>query len=131
MLISSRGVQSSGPGPLPAEPVYDGAAHHALEVAALQPRQLLGEHRHALPIRAWHARDVGAPERALGPERLEDLAQIAVDVLVRIGLARIARGARHLDPEIGVFGKRKHVRKIGEGRGVGYPAAAAAAPEWT
>src|SRR5207249_3938685 len=84
----------------------------ALEVAASKPRQLLGEHRHALPIRARHAGDVGAPERAVRPERLEDLAEMAVDVPVRVGLARIARRARHLDRDVGEPGEREHVRKI-------------------
>src|SRR5712691_4712070 len=72
-------VARSGGGALPAEPVDDGAAHHAVEVAALQPRQLLGEHRHALAIRARHAGDVGAPERAVRAEGLEDLLEVAVD----------------------------------------------------
>src|SRR5437764_1766277 len=57
----------------PAEPVTDRAAHHQLEVAALQPRHLLGEHRHALLPRARHAGDIGAPEAAFRPERLNDL----------------------------------------------------------
>src|SRR5262249_57588302 len=34
----------SGGRTLPAEPVDDGAAHHPLDVAALQPRQLLPPH---------------------------------------------------------------------------------------
>src|SRR5690349_15259060 len=49
-------------GTLPAQPVDDTLAHDAFEVAAFQPRQFLGEHRHALPVAAWHAGDVGAPE---------------------------------------------------------------------
>src|SRR5437870_13906601 len=100
--------ESGGGRALPAEPVDDRAAHHAFEVPPLQPRQLLREHRHALPIRARHARDVRAPERAPGPEGLEDLAQITVDVLVRIGLARIAWRARHLDPDVGILRERQH-----------------------
>src|ERR1041384_5075108 len=95
-------MRASSPGSraLPAQPVYDGPAHHALEVAALQPRQLLGEHRHALAPRARHARDVGAPEAAVGPERLEDLAQIAVDVRVgvRLGSANAASSLPALPP---------------------------------
>src|SRR5436309_8622744 len=82
---------------LPAEPVDDGATHHPLEVAAPEPRPLLGAHRDALPIRARHAGDVGAAERALGPERFEDLAQVAVAGFVRLGLARRAWRARPLD----------------------------------
>src|SRR6516162_3128646 len=50
---------------LPAEPIADRLPHNEVLVATLEPRQFLGEHRHALPIRAWHAGDVGAPEAAL------------------------------------------------------------------
>src|SRR5271169_6908030 len=57
-------------GQFPADPVADRAAHHQLEIAALEPRHLLGEHRHALLPRARHAGDVGAPEAALRPEGL-------------------------------------------------------------
>src|SRR5262245_28333967 len=115
----------SGGRALPAEPVDDGAAHHPLEVAALQPWQLLGEHRHALTVRARHAGDVGTPERAVGSERLEDLAQVAVDALVGIGRARVARSSRHLDRHVGVLREREHVLEIGEGRVVGHAGAAA------
>src|SRR6516225_5293827 len=38
--------------------------HHPIEVAALQPRQLLGEHRNALPPGARHLCFVGAREHA-------------------------------------------------------------------
>ena len=44
--VAAVSEEASGRGTLPAEPVDDGAAHHP---PALQPRQLLGEHRHALP----------------------------------------------------------------------------------
>ena len=59
--------------------------------------QLLGEHRHALPPRARHARDVGAPEHPRGAERVEDPLQVVVDVAIRIGLAGVARRAGGLD----------------------------------
>ena len=71
----------------PANPVANGAAHHQLEVAALEPRHLLGEHRHALLPRARHAGDVGAPEAALRTEGLDDLLRIFVDVAIGVGLA--------------------------------------------
>src|SRR5213596_2974753 len=87
-MLTSR---SRSGGAFPAEPIDDRPTHQPLEIAALQPRQFFGEHRHALPVRARHAGDVGAPERALRPERLEDLTQIAVDVPEWVGLARIAR----------------------------------------
>src|SRR5262249_45980941 len=83
----------------------------------------------ALAIRARHARDVGAPERAVGTERLEDLAQVAVDALVRVRLARIARRARHLDRDVGEPGERQRVLEIGKRRIVGEPGATAVAPE--
>src|SRR5215471_740538 len=59
--------------PLPPEPVDDGPAHHPLEIAAREPRQLLGEHRDALPVRDRHARDVGSPEASVRREGLNDL----------------------------------------------------------
>src|SRR6516225_3124902 len=74
----------------PAEPVDDRLPHHQILVAALKPWQFLGEHRHALPIRAGHAGDVGAPEAALRAERVIDLANVFVDVAIGVGLARIA-----------------------------------------
>src|SRR3712207_9259167 len=40
-----------------------------------EPGQLLGEHGHALPPRARHARDVRAPEHPLRAERVVDPAQ--------------------------------------------------------
>src|SRR6058998_1715019 len=76
---------------LPAEPVADRAAHDQLLVAARQPRQLLREHRHALPPRARHARDVGAPEHPRGAERLVEPADVRVDVPIRIWLGGVAR----------------------------------------
>src|SRR5438445_9463649 len=127
IMLGILSVARSGGGrALPAEPVDDRAAHHAFELPPLQPRQLLGEHRHALPIRARHARDVRAPERALGTERFEDLAQIAVDVLVRVRLARVARSAGHIHSDVGALRERQPLLEAGEGRAAGDPAAAAA-----
>ena len=37
---------------LPAEPVGERASHHQLEITTLEPRHLLGEHGHALTVRA-------------------------------------------------------------------------------
>src|SRR5271168_4867801 len=65
---------------LPTEPIADRLSHDELLVAALEPRQFLGEHRHALPIRARHAGDVGAPEAALRTERVHNLTDVFVDV---------------------------------------------------
>src|SRR5215469_4937840 len=69
---------------LPPEEFAHRTAHHHFEVAALEPRHLLGEHRHALLPRARHAGDVGAPKAAFGAERLDDLLSVFVDVPVRI-----------------------------------------------
>src|SRR5439155_7640223 len=100
--------------PLPAEPVADRLPHDEVLVATLEPWQFLGEHRHALPVRTWHAGDVGAPEAALRAERVVDLADVFVDVAIGVGLARIAWRLRQLDRDIGVFGQRQHLAKIGK-----------------
>src|SRR5436309_2155859 len=55
--------------------------------------------------------------------------RIAVDLLVRIGLARVARGARHLDRDVWIFGERERVLEIGKRRVVSLPGTAAVAPE--
>ena len=102
-------------GPLPAEPVADGISHDQLLVAPLEPGQLFREHRHALPVRARHTGDIGAPEAALRAERVKDLPDILVDVAVRIGLARIARRAGEFYRDIGVFGHGQHLAQIGKG----------------
>src|SRR5215469_14397486 len=93
----------------PAEPVADRAAHHELAVLAGEPRQLLGEQGHALPPRARHARDVGAPEHAGGAEGVVDAPQVVVDVAIGIGLARVARRAGGLDRHVRVAGEREHL----------------------
>src|SRR5947199_352749 len=87
-------LMSSGPGQLPVEPRAERSSHDQLLVAGRQPRQLLGEQRHALTPRARHPRDVGAPEHPFGAERVVDLPEISVDVAIRIGLARVARRSR-------------------------------------
>src|SRR5215472_17317730 len=69
---------------LPAEPVADRLSHHELFVATLKPRQLVGEHRHALPIGAGHPGNIGSPEAALRPEGIEDLANVFVNVAIRV-----------------------------------------------
>src|SRR5262249_12648008 len=82
--------------PFPSEPVADRISHHQLQVTPLEPGQLFREHRHALPVRARHAGDIGAPEAALRAEGVNDLPDILVDVTMGIGLARIARRAGEL-----------------------------------
>src|SRR5215472_10362797 len=84
ILLSFRCRRARASGRLsgapPAEPVGDRLPHHQILVATLEPWQLFGEHRHALPVRARHAGDVGAPEAALRAERVIDLADVFVDV---------------------------------------------------
>src|SRR5207249_3360003 len=62
---------------LPVEPRAERATHDELLVFRGQPRQLFREHRHALLPRDRHARDVRAPEHALGPERVVELANVS------------------------------------------------------
>src|SRR5216684_2474138 len=61
---------------LPAEPVGEPASHHQLQVTTLEPRHLLGEHRHALTVRTGHAGNVGSPEHPVGAECVVHLAEI-------------------------------------------------------
>src|SRR5216683_8415638 len=91
---AQRAGEGSSGRPLPPEPVADCLAHDKFLVMTLEPGQFFGEHRHALPVRTWHAGDVGAPEAAPRAERVIDLADVFVDVAIGVGLARIARRAR-------------------------------------
>src|SRR3989442_6849661 len=104
---------SSGARPLPTQPRAERPSHDQLLVAGRQPRQLLGEQRHALTPRARHPRDVGAPEHPVGAEGIVDLPEVAVDVAERIGLARVARRSRRLDGDVRMLREREHV---GQGR---------------
>src|SRR5262244_2699592 len=96
----------------PSEPITDSAAHDQLEVAALQPGQLFREQRHARTPRAGHARDVGAPEPARGAEGVVEAVQIVVYVAKRVGLIGVARRARRLHRDVGIFREREHVWQI-------------------
>src|SRR5215470_3466279 len=96
----------------PLEPVTDRPAHDQLEVAALQPGQLVREQRDARTPRAGHARDVGAPEPARGAEGVVEAVQIVVDVAERVGLIGVAWRARRLHRDVGIFCEREHVRQI-------------------
>src|SRR5262245_3526540 len=80
----------------PSQPVTDSPAHDQLEVAALQPGQLLREQRDALTPRARHARDVGAPEPARGAKGVVEAVQVVVDVAKRVRLIGVARRAGRL-----------------------------------
>src|SRR5580698_4065044 len=86
---------------VPANPLRDAAAHHLLEVLALQPRQLFGEVRDALTVRTGHTGDVGAPEEAVGAVSVEDTLQRIADVAKGIGLSRIGRRGGRLDRNVG------------------------------
>src|SRR5262245_52401121 len=95
-----------------SQPLPDSAANDQLEVAALQPRQPFREQRHARTPRAGHARDVGAPEPARGAEGVVEAVQIVVYVAKRVGLIGVARRARRLHRDVGIFREREHVREI-------------------
>jgi len=82
------------------------------ELAALEPRQLLGEHGDALLPGARHARDVGPPEHARRPERIKDPLQILVNVAVGIAVGRIARRPGCLDRDIRILREREQVAEI-------------------
>src|SRR5712692_474715 len=111
---------------LPADPLADRPPHDQFLVAALEPRQLVGEHRDALPVAARHPGDVGAPEAPRRAEGVENLADVLVDVAIRVRLARIARRARQLDGDVGPLGEREHLPEIGESGIIGTGAAPAA-----
>src|SRR5215467_948825 len=103
---------------LPAQPLADGAAHDELLVTGRQPGHLLREHGHALLPRAGHARDVRAPEHPLGAEGFVELSDVAVDVAMRIGLARVAGSAGGLESHVRMLGSGYEVWQIRPG-GVG------------
>src|SRR5262245_61013467 len=85
---------------LPAEPVADRAPHDELLVLLGQPGQLLGEHGHALLPRDRHPRDVGSPEQPLRAEGVVELPDVAVNVAIRVRLARVARRAGRLERHV-------------------------------
>src|SRR6516162_2855720 len=75
-LVASIASPFAAGGKGPADPVAQRFAHDEFEVAALQPRQFLGEQAHALPPGARHPRDVGTPEHPLGAECVETAMQV-------------------------------------------------------
>src|SRR5712664_843476 len=89
----------------PADPVAQGLAHDQVEVAALQPRQFLGEQGHALPPGARHPGDVRAPEHPLGTERVETSMQVRMQAAERILVLGVAGLPGRLDRHVRVFGK--------------------------
>jgi hypothetical protein len=64
--------------PVPAPPGTERLSHDEPLVLFAEPRQLLGEHRHALAPGTGHLGDVRAPEHSVGAERIVDLPQIGV-----------------------------------------------------
>ena len=60
-------------GPVPAPPGAERITHDEFEVMSFEPRQFLGEHRHALAPGAGHLRNVRAPEHTARTERIGDL----------------------------------------------------------
>src|SRR5712671_273621 len=83
---SASGAGSEGP----TDPVAQGLPHDEVEVAALEPRQLLGEQGHALPPGARHPGDVGAPEHPLGTEGVETALQMRMQAAERVFVVGVA-----------------------------------------
>src|SRR6476620_5393067 len=88
---------------LPPKPLAHRFSHYQFHVASLEPGQLFREHGHALPVRARHAGDIGAPEATPRAEGVEYLMKIGVNVAIRVGLVRIAWRARKFDGNIGIL----------------------------
>lgn len=70
---------------LPPQPIDHSLAHDQLQVAAFQPWQFLGEHRHAFAIATGHSRDVRSPEEPVRPECIVDPMQTVMDAPEWIG----------------------------------------------
>src|SRR5437660_7475360 len=94
-----------GAGERPSDPIAQRLAHYEIEIAPLQPRQFLGEQRHALPPGAVHAGDVGAPEHPLGAERVKTAVQMRVQAAERVVVLGVAGLSRRLDSHVRVFGE--------------------------
>src|SRR5258708_16370792 len=90
---SASGAGSEGR----TDPVAQGLPHDEVEVAALEPRQLLGEQGHALPPGARHPGDVGAPEHSLGTEGVKTALQVRMQAAERVVVLGIACLPRRLD----------------------------------
>jgi len=93
----------------PAHPVAQGFAHDQLEIAALEPRQFLGEHRHALPPGTRHPGDVGAPEHPLRTERVKAALKVLVKAAERIRVFRVAGLTGRLYRDVRIFGERQQL----------------------
>src|SRR5690349_17722275 len=63
---------------VPAPPGTERLRHDEPLVRFTEPRQFLGEHRHAMAPGTGHLCDVRAPEHPVGAERIVDLSQICV-----------------------------------------------------
>src|SRR4029077_17833172 len=103
---------------IPADPRAETAAHHVLKLFPLQPRQFLGKEGHALPVAAQHACNVGAPEEAAWPERIEDAGKPILDISERIILRRIMRRADSLPRDIGQLRQSHQLVEMDESTGV-------------
>src|SRR5262245_32118312 len=110
--VARTALANAARGPLPPKPRAHRFSHHQFHVASLEPGQFLCEHGHALPIRARHAGDIGAPKATLWTEGVKYLPEIGVNVAIRVGLARIARRPGKFDRNIGVLGEREHVAEV-------------------
>jgi site-specific DNA recombinase len=102
----------------PPPPGADRLPHDERLIRLGQPRQLLGEHRHALPPGTGHLRDVGAPEQPLRTEGVVDLPHERVHGRERIWLARVPGHAGRLDGHVGVLRQRQQRGHVGHGGGI-------------
>src|SRR5882724_532314 len=98
--------RASGPRERPAEPLADAASHHVLQILALEPRQMLGEERDALIVGAWHAGEIGAPERPLRAEGVHQPPDPVVEIRERVGLSRERHHTRGLHRHVRMLGQR-------------------------
>ena len=55
-----------------SQPFDHALTHYRFQILAPEPRQFLGEKRHALAIAAWHPGDVRPPEKTPRAECIED-----------------------------------------------------------
>src|SRR5215831_11889963 len=109
-FISRALLSPRSGGTAPAHPVAHRFSHDELEVAVLEPRQLLGENRHTLPPRARHPGDVGAPEHPLGAERVKAAMQVLVKAAEGIRVLGVPYLTGRFDRDVRVFGERPQLR---------------------
>src|SRR5262245_7926017 len=91
---------------LPAEPCANCLAHDQLLVGFRYPGDFL-KVAEALPPRARHLGDVGAPKQSAGPESVVHGAVVLVQTGKWIGVVGVERAAGQLDGHVRQFSKRR------------------------